>query len=123
MFPREEYELIHKTHDYGNNKSDYVESSLLPDLKLRDKKTSREFYVECKFRNGFLNKDDKIDRCNDNQLKRYQKIHRNEIPVFVALGFGNKGLNPEEVCLFSLSQAKWTGLYPSFLDEHVFYAK
>lgn len=118
LFPKEMYDLIHKTHDFNGNKNDYVETSLLPDLKLRDKKTGKEFYVECKFRNGFLNKEDKIVWCNDKQLERYQRVHKNDAPVFIALGFGDKGSKPTDVCLFSLNQGKWTGLFPSFLDKY-----
>lgn len=121
MFPQDNYQLIHKTHNYENNRDDFVESSLLPDFKLRDLKNGREFYVECKFRNGYLNQKDQIEWCNKNQLKRYQRIHKNDAPVFIALGFGDKGSYPEDLCLFSLREAKWTGLYPSFLDKYEFY--
>jgi hypothetical protein len=121
MFPKEHYDLLHITHDYEKNKNDYVESSLNPDLKLRDRKTGKEFYVECKFRNGYLNHKDQVQWCNKKQLFRYKKIHKTEAPVFIALGFGDNGRKPTDICLFSITKGKWTGLYTSFLDKHLFY--
>lgn len=121
MFPRKNYDILHKSPKFSETSKDFIESSMLPDLKLRDKKSGREFYVECKFRAGYLNWEDKIEWCNENQLHRYQTIHRNELPVFVTLGFGDNGSRPKEVCLFSMEKANWTGLYESFLDRHSFY--
>src|SRR6185436_777537 len=81
LFVQSYYDLLHKTHNYQNNKEDYVESSLLPDYKFRDKKNNREFYVEVKYRSDFYK--GKIEWCkNYGQLKRYQEVNK-EKPVFI----------------------------------------
>lgn len=45
------YDLLEKTHDYSQNKKDYVKSSQNPDYKFLCKTTKRPFYIECKARN------------------------------------------------------------------------
>ncbi|GAC1562726.1 MAG: hypothetical protein NVS3B13_36080 [Mucilaginibacter sp.] len=50
LFPNNYYNLVEKTHNYQTNSRNYVESSLNPDFKFRDRYTGREFYVEAKFR-------------------------------------------------------------------------
>jgi hypothetical protein len=49
IFTNTNYDLVERTHNYKSNSRDYVESSLKPDFKFRDRKTKREFYVEAKF--------------------------------------------------------------------------
>ena len=51
FFPKYYYTLVHKSPNYKQNKDDYVESSWLPDYKLRCTDTDKEFWVECKYRN------------------------------------------------------------------------
>lgn len=48
------YEILERTHNYKTNQ-DYVQSSLKPDFKFRDRQTKKEFYVEAKFRTGLYN--------------------------------------------------------------------
>lgn len=50
VFTPESYDLVMKTHDFHENKKDYVESSLYPDYLFRDKETNEEFWVEAKYR-------------------------------------------------------------------------
>lgn len=121
LFPIQDYDLVHKTHDYHSNNGDYVESSLKPDFKFRDKKTKKEFYVEVKWRKGFYNKQYKVEWCNTQQLRRYKAIDKKEDKVFVVLGFGDKPARPEEIILFPMSSCNYTGLYDSFLDNYSFY--
>ena len=40
------YDLIEKTHNYKQNKKDYVKTSLNPDYRLLCKYTKKEFHVE-----------------------------------------------------------------------------
>ena len=121
LFPKSDYILVHKTHDYRTNNSDYVESSIKPDFIFRDKKSKKEFYVEVKWRVGFYNRNNRIEWCNYNQLKRYQEIDKEDKRVFVVLGFGDKPKAPEEIVLFPISGCKYTELYDSFLDKYSFY--
>ena len=121
IFPLKDYDLVHKTHDFNSNDGDYVESSLKPDFKLRDKRNGQEFYVEVKWRKGTYNRQNKIEWCNKNQLKRYKAVDKNENKVFVVIGFGEKPTKPEEIILFPISSCNYTGLYDSFLDKYSFY--
>ncbi len=50
LFPKEVYDLLHKTHNYEQNSKDFVENSLLPDYKFRNRDLKIEFYIECKYR-------------------------------------------------------------------------
>jgi len=109
LFVGNYYDLLERTHDYETNK-DYVESSLKPDFKFRDRWTKKEFYVEAKFRTSVYK--DKIIWCNENQLKRYIKYNK-EKPVFLILGMGDDPEDPDFLALIPLSQAKYTGLFPS----------
>jgi hypothetical protein len=113
LFVENYYDVLERTHDYKTNK-DYVQSSLKPDFKFRDKWTKKEFYVEAKFRTGLYN--NKIVWCNDNQLKRYLEYNKDR-PVFLILGMGVKPDSPEFLSLIPLTQAKYTGLFPSHAEK------
>lgn len=121
LFPKTDYDLVHRTQDYNTNKGDYVESSLKPDFLLRDKKTGKEFYVEVKWRKGVYNRQNKIEWCNENQLRRYKAIDKREKKVFVILGFGDKAYNPLEIIIFPISACNYIALYDSFLNKYSFY--
>lgn len=113
LFVNNYYDVLERTHDYKTNK-DYVQSSLKPDFKFRDKWTKKEFYVEAKFRTGLY--DNKIIWCNDNQLKRYLEYNK-ERPVFLIFGMGDKANYPVFLSLIPLTQAKYTGLFPSHAEK------
>lgn len=121
IFPKSDYDLVHRTHDYNSNNGDYVESSLKPDFMFRDKKNGKEFYVEAKWRKGIYNRENKIEWCNDKQLKRYKAIDKNENKVFVILGFGDKPTYPKEIVIFPMKGCNYNALYDSFLDRYSFY--
>ncbi len=107
------YDTLERTHNYQTNK-DYVESSLKPDFKFRDKWTKKEFYVEAKFRTGLFN--NKIVWCNEKQLTRYLEYNK-EKPVFLILGMGKDPEYPEFLSLIPLTQAKYIGLFPSHAEK------
>lgn len=113
LFIDKYYKILERTHDYKTNK-DYVQSSLKPDFKFLDNWTKREFYVEAKFRTGLYN--NKIVWCNDKQLNRYFDYNR-EKPTFLILGMGDNPKYPEFLSLIPLSQAKYTGLFPSHAEK------
>jgi hypothetical protein len=73
LFPKSHYDLLEKTHNYQTNSQNYVEASLKPDFKYRDRFTKKEFYVEAKFRTSDYK--NKFVWCNDKQLSRYQAIN------------------------------------------------
>ncbi|HTE01715.1 MAG TPA: hypothetical protein VK668_20645 [Mucilaginibacter sp.] len=114
LFPNSYYDVLEKTHSYQTNSKSYVESSLNPDFKFRDRYTKKEFYVEAKFRTNVYK--NKLVWCNDKQLARYQDINK-RISVFLILGDGGKADWPEYLSLIPISKAKYTGLFPSFVDQ------
>lgn len=118
MFPADNYELIHKTHAYRDNKKDYIESTLYPDFLFRCRDTSREFYVEAKFRSGFFK--NKVEWSNNKQFKRYKDINKKK-PVFVCLGLEGTPKKPEYIFVMPISKVKYTGLYESALRDFEFY--
>jgi len=114
LFPNNYYDILEKTHSYQANSKAYIEASLNPDFKFRDRYTKREFYVEAKFRTGMYK--DKLVWCNETQLTRYHEINR-KTPVFLILGDGGKPDWPEYLSLIPMSKAKYTGLFPSYVDR------
>lgn len=115
LFPKSQYDLVHHSHAFSNNKERYVETSLFPDFKFRARMTGKSFWVEAKFRSSTRN--DKIEWCKDYQLKRYTEINRDE-PVFVALGVGGIATRPECLYLFPIKHVRYTRLFLSFLRKY-----
>ncbi|WP_428330555.1 hypothetical protein [Mucilaginibacter sp.] len=114
LFIQDYYTLLEKTHDYQTNKGDYVQSSLKPDYTFQDHYTNGVFFVEAKFRTDLYI--DKYVWCNQNQLARYNECNKH-YPVFIILGFGDDPSSPDALALLPLSKAKYTGLYPSYLER------
>lgn len=117
VFPPEHYDLVSKTHDFHENNSDYVESSLYPDYLFRNKETNEEFWVEAKYRERTFR--GKIEWCKPFQLKRYKKLGKNTT-VIIAIGYSGRPRNPEKIYLVPLEQVKYTGLYPKALANFEF---
>ncbi len=87
LFPKELFELVHKTAKYTDNKEDFQRETLKPDFLFKDKRTGKEFYVECKFRSKKEEDDNALHEiCKDYQIKRYKELNK-EKPVFIVLGF------------------------------------
>ena len=115
FFVPENYEILEKTHNYEQNKKDFVKSSLNPDYKFFCKTTEKEFYIECKAKNitDFLEKviklgiehekllkDNKekliqfeennkyqelMEICSEEQFLRYKKINNQSKVLFMIL--------------------------------------
>ena len=120
VFTPESYDLVMKTHDFHENKKDYVESSLYPDYLFRDKETNEEFWVEAKYRENLYH--GKIEWCANYQLKRYKKLSK-KYNVIIALDFGGRPHNPKAIYLIPLEQINYTGLYPNKLKDFEFTGK
>jgi hypothetical protein len=114
LFPHSHFEVIEKTHNYKTNSQGFIEASMNPDFKFRDRYTKKEFYLEAKFRTSMYQ--GKLVWCNDKQLLRYQTINKHT-PVFLILGDGGKPDWPEFLSLIPISKAKYTGLFPYFVDQ------
>ena len=120
VFPKDKYDLVHRSHKYADNKEDYVETSLYPDFAFRCKESNREFFVEVKFRNGTYYKN-KIEWCKPYQLKRYKELAATDSPIFIALGLGDNPSKPSETFIIPLNKIEYTAFYDSFLDKYSFY--
>ncbi len=115
IFPREYYELLEKTHDYRENKEDYIASSKKPDFLFKSKASSAEFFIEAKFRSKF--QDQVLEWGKFFQLKRYQEIDR-VTPVYIIIGLGGQPSLPERAFLIPVKHLKFVRLYPGFLQKY-----
>lgn len=120
VFVASRYDLVMKTHDFHENQNDYVESSLYPDYLFRDKKTNEEFFVEAKYRENLYQ--GKITWCRDYQFKRYRKLTKQN-KVIIAIGFGGRPNNPNQIFLVPLDKIQYSSLYPDTLEEYEFSEK
>lgn len=121
MFPLEHYHLLEKTHNYQQNRKDFVWSTMKPDFKFKSKSNIKgiddnAFYVEAKFRKGtYWN--EKIAWSYPKQFKRYKAIDYKEHPVFIVLGLGEDPQKPDKVCLFHVRNS-YPELYKSRIEKY-----
>ena len=115
LFKPSEYDLIHRTNSQSQNETRYAEDTLKPDFKFRCRKTQQEFYVEAKFRSKF-NINDKIEVITYGQIERFKELqNRENIPIYIAVGYGGTPNNPNYVSLIPLNNLDYLELYASFL--------
>jgi len=114
LFPKEKYTLLQKTHDYAENKDDFVDSTKEPDYKFNTS-SGKTFFLEVKYRANYFK--GAIEWCKYYQLKRYQKIDQNT-PVYVVIGTGSQPDNPSQLFLIPLKEIKYVKLFKSFLRSY-----
>ncbi|MEZ4853258.1 hypothetical protein [Flavobacterium sp.] len=115
LFPDSEYDLIHRTNNYKQNKDRISLDTLKPDFKFKCKRTNIEFYVEAKYRSNF-NWEDMLDIMRYNQYERFLKIEKDEkIEIFIAIGYQGEPNNPKNISFIPLKKLKHFTLYHSFL--------
>jgi hypothetical protein len=81
----------------------YAKTTLQPDIlfEFSLKNQTVEFSVECKWRSKYYKKG--IEFASSEQFKLYQDFEKNRnIPVFIAIGIGGKGENPEHLYIVPL---------------------
>ena len=120
IFTSKYYTKVSMTHDYNQNKGDFIDKSKEPDFHFRDKKSGKEFMVECKFRTYIYGDEGKgkVKWTYPAQLKRYQQTEKQKkIPVFVALGMGDSNY-PDPIFIIPLKKAKYVTLFESFLYKY-----
>jgi len=115
IFPASCYDLVGKTHDYSVNRRDFIESSMAPDYRFRDRASGQEFYVEAKYRSGFYRRG--VDWSQQYQLQRYLEIDVTT-PVLVAIGVGGRASVPDHLFLFPVRDVRYTHLFPTFLRHY-----
>ena len=85
----------------------YAETTPQPDLlmEFKLKEESTLFAVECKWRKN--EKKEGFEFATEAQLERYIKYEAEKgIPVFVAIGMGGEGGNPERLFIIPLKRLK-----------------
>ena len=122
MFPDSDYELIYQTSSYSQNKDRFATDSMKPDFLFMDRKTKKQFYVECKYRSDEYRKDEKLEWTYPEQLKRYKEVSK-DIPVFIALGIQGTSYDPDFIFLIPLKNVSFCGFYDSFLSKYEFYKR
>ena len=117
IFPKDRYDLIHRTNDYKQNSVRYSEESKRPDFKFRCKKNNYEFYVEAKFRSKF-NSDEKLHIIEIGQYNRFKEIDKSECPVLIIIGYEGIASNPKSLSLIRIDKIGYLDLYKSVLKKH-----
>jgi hypothetical protein len=85
----------------------YAETTLHPDflVEFNFNNKSAEFFVECKWRHNYYKRG--VEFATPGQFKRYKNFEKQrEIPVFIAIGIGGKGNNPEKIYILPLNKVK-----------------
>ena len=122
IYPESEYDLIVKTHDYNENRKDFVEASTYPDFLFRRRSDKEEFWVEAKYRENLYKS--KVHWCEKYQLDRYREFQKvEEKTVIVAIGFGGRAKNPKRIFLVPLVDIQYTGIYPSKIKQYEYLGK
>jgi len=132
FFVSDYYDVLEKTHNYKQNKKDFVKSSLNPDYKFLCKYTNKEFYVECKARDItnlikktedfldeyeiLLKKDEKkslefeeankylqlFDLCSEDQFYRFKKLNNETKVLFMVLLISDQDYRDDIISLIPI---------------------
>ena len=104
LFLKKDFDLVHRTNNFDQNKNRFAENTLHPDFKFRCKKTNNEFYIEAKFRSKF-NQNDKLEIMSLAQKERFIIIQKKEkVPVFIVIGYEGWSNNPDKKSLIPLNE-------------------
>lgn len=72
-------------------------------MEFNIKNKSQQFSVECKWRTDFYKQG--IEFAKPDQFKRYQKFENDrKMPVFIAIGVGGSGKNPDKLFIVPLNK-------------------
>ena len=114
LFPKDKYTLLRRTHNYIENKDDFVDSTKEPDFKFKSA-SGMMFFVEAKYRSNYFK--GAIEWCKSYQLRRYREIDQHT-PIYVVIGIGAPPNNPTELFLLPLKDVKYTKLFQSSLRPY-----
>jgi len=112
LFTKDDYDMLERTPNYTKN--DYNESSKKPDFKFRSHKTSKEFFVEAKYRSVLYKGSFEFKPY---QLKRYRIINK-ETPVYIVIGIGTQPESPEQIFLIPVKNIRYDTLFRSVLNKY-----
>jgi hypothetical protein len=117
LFLKKDFDLVHRTNNFDQNKNRFAENTLHPDFKFRCRETNNKFYIEAKFRSKF-NQNDKLEIMSLAQKERFIIIQKKEkIPVFIVIGYQGWSNNPDNISLIPLNELIYLELYPIFLQK------
>ena len=96
-------------------------------MELRLKQDTVSFYVECKWRKKLYK--DGVEFATIDQLERYKNFEKkNNIPVFIAIGLGGVGAEPEQLFVVPLRDMRTNFInfktlekYEKKIDGNFFY--
>ena len=83
----------------------YAKTTLHPDILLEFsiRQKSSELSVECKWRKSYYKNG--VELAKKEQLERYKEFQKERnIPVFIAIGIGGKGTEPEQLYIIPLQE-------------------
>jgi len=117
IFTSEDYDLIHRSNSFEQNRDRFAEETLRPDFKFRCKKTNKEFYIEAKYRSKY-NNSKKVEIMSLNQFKRFKQIQEDEkTPIYLVIGMGGKPEDPNSLSIIPIEKIEYLSLYESFLKK------
>lgn len=96
----------------------YDAHNLDPDLLLEVVTSAHKYpiAIECKFHMGFV--DDWVFVAREEQLERYRQFQEeHQYPVFIAIGMGGSGANPEELFIVPISALKYPHARRDYLRQ------
>ncbi len=118
MFPQDCFELIHRTPTNDETGGRYVHSMIYPDLRFREIKTGKKFWVEVKYR-SYTESDGSIVWCADNQLTNYKRtMYETGEKVFIVMGVGGTVQKPNKIYCLDLENINFTKLFYSTYKNH-----
>lgn len=115
MFPPQDYELVHDSHENEKGTTDPALSAGLPDFLFRSKREGLEFFIETKYRSSF--QDRILEWGKFFELKHYREIDT-ITPVIIAIGLGGRQEAPERVFLVPVKHVMFVKLYPALMHKY-----
>ena len=105
-----DFDIIGWTCDKFVNENQNIDNSLYPctnyypDLTIRQKiKPWQTLAIECKWHEKITGK--RVDVARKDQLDNYRQFQESKkIPVYIAIGIGNKGMYPEAIYIIPLDK-------------------
>ena len=111
MFDPSRFELVHRTPTHAETGGRFVQSMAWPDLRLVEKSTGREFWVEVKYR-SHPGRRGSVEWCSEKQLGEYRRAARESgLPVLLMMGVGGTVRRPTRVYCIDVSRMPYTTLY------------
>jgi len=96
----------------------YAETTLHPDLLIEFGFNKDKFSIECKWRKELS--EEGVFFIDNTQLKRYRLFEKKQkIPVFLAVGIGEKGISPNQLFIIPLKEINNNILFLKNIKRYV----